>query len=147
MTRTEAFVPTLRAAPTGPCGKTLSADEALQPAGVEEQQGLSSAETAVRADRFGPDKAAESAAEFHRHAFNRQYTDSLQIVLLAAGVSWLYPLKRFGTGRLLANLAVALSIIVVPEIRKALLRRPIGTVAEADVRAPLVAAPACAAFP
>lgn len=148
MTRpAEAFVPALPPSAGGPVWQTLSVDEASQLAGAEEQRGLSSAETAARADRSGPDKVAESAAEFHWHAFIRQYTGSMQILLLAAGICSLYPLKRLGTGLLLIYPAVALSITVAADIRKALLRRPIRTVAGASVRVPLAAAPASGAFP
>lgn len=148
MTRpAEAFVPTLPPSAGGPVWQTLSVDEALQLAGAGERRGLSSAGTAVRADRSGPDTVAGSAAGSRWHALIRPYTDSMQIVLLAAGICSLYPVKQPGTGLLLIYPAAALPVIMAAEIRKARLRRPIRTVAGAGVRAPLAAAAASGAFP
>jgi Ca2+-transporting ATPase len=73
---------------------------------VDGQSGLSSAEAATRAQRFGPNKLAESRAEPRWHAFVRRYRDPMQIVLLAAGVCGLYPLKQLGTGILLILLTL-----------------------------------------
>ena len=89
-----------------PLWHTLALDQALQTAGVEEQRGLSSAEVAVRAELFGPNKFAEAKTEPRWRAFLRQYADPMQIVLLVAGVGSLYPLKELGTGTLLLALTV-----------------------------------------
>jgi len=67
---------------------------------------LSSAEAAARAQRFGSNKLAESRAEPRWHAFVRQYRDPMQLVLLAAGIGSLYPLKQLGTGILLILLTL-----------------------------------------
>jgi Ca2+-transporting ATPase len=85
---------------------TLTVERALQAAEVEEQSGLSSAEAALRAQRFGPNKFAEAESEPRWHAFLRQYFDLMQIVLLAAGIGSLYPLKQLGTGLLLIFLTL-----------------------------------------
>ncbi|HXC81069.1 MAG TPA: cation-transporting P-type ATPase, partial [Trebonia sp.] len=77
---------------------TLGADQVLHSEGVEEQRGLSSAEAAARAERFGPNEFEAGQAESRWHAFLRQYRDPMQIVLLAAGIGSLYPLKQLGTG-------------------------------------------------
>src|SRR6516165_9128689 len=85
---------------------TLSADQVLHSEGVDEQHGLSSAEAADRVQRFGPNELAAGRSESRWHAFLRQYRDPLQIVLLAAGIGSLYPLKQLGTGILLILLTL-----------------------------------------
>jgi Ca2+-transporting ATPase len=85
---------------------TLGADQVLHSEGVEEQRGLSSAEAATRAQRFGPNELAAGRSESRWHAFLRQYRDPMQIVLLAAGIGSLYPLKQLGTGVLLILLTL-----------------------------------------
>src|SRR6266536_1815231 len=85
---------------------TLCADQVLHSEGVDEQRGLSSAEAAARAQRFGPNKFAAGRAESRWHAFLRQYRDPMQLVLLAAGIGSLYPLKQLGTGILLILLTL-----------------------------------------
>ena len=89
-----------------PLWHTLAMSQVLEAAGVEAQQGLSSAEVAVRAERFGPNKFAEAKTEPRWRAFLRQYADLMQIVLLAAGILSLYPLKELGTGLLLILLTL-----------------------------------------
>jgi P-type Ca2+ transporter type 2C len=85
---------------------TLSVGQVLRSEGVDGQRGLSSAEAAARAQRFGPNKLAAGKAEPRWHAFLRQYRDPMQIVLLAAGIGSLYPLKQLGTGILLILLTL-----------------------------------------
>ena len=85
---------------------TLSADQVLQSEGVDGQHGLSSAEAAARAGRFGPNTFAAGQSESRWHAFARQYADPMQLVLLAAGIGSLYPLKQLGTGLLLILLTL-----------------------------------------
>jgi len=85
---------------------TLSAGQVLHSEGVDARRGLSSAEAATRTQRFGPNKLAESRTEPRWHAFVRQYRDPMQIVLLAAGIGSLYPLKQLGTGILLTLLTL-----------------------------------------
>jgi len=85
---------------------TLGADQVLRSEGVDEQRGLSSAEAAARAGRFGPNEFAAGRAERRWHAFIRQYRDPMQLVLLAAGIGSLYPLKQLGTGILLILLTL-----------------------------------------
>ena len=85
---------------------TLGADQVLHSEGVDGQRGLSSAEAAARAQRFGPNEFAAGQAESRWHAFLRQYRDPMQIVLLAAGIGSLYPLKQLGTGILLILLTL-----------------------------------------
>ena len=60
----------------------------------------------MRAQRSGPNKLAAGKAEPRWHAFARQYNDPMQIVLLAAGIGSIYPLKQLGTGVLLILLTL-----------------------------------------
>src|SRR5689334_20839435 len=85
---------------------TLGTDQVLHSEGVDGQRGLSSAEAATRAERFGPNTFAAGQAEPRWHAFFRQYRDPMQLVLLAAGIGSLYPLKQLGTGILLILLTL-----------------------------------------
>ena len=92
--------------PGGLAWHTLSADQVLESEGADGRRGLSSAEAAARAQRSGPNKLAAGQAEPRWHAFGRQYRDPMQIVLLAAGVGSIYPLKQLGTGVLLILLTL-----------------------------------------
>src|SRR5690349_7689966 len=85
---------------------TLGADQVLRSEGVDRQRGLSSAEAAARARQFGRNEFAAGRVEPRWHAFLRQYRDPMQLVLLAAGVGRLYPLKQLGTGILLILLTL-----------------------------------------
>ena len=67
-----------------PVWHTLSADGVLRAEEVDEQFGLSSAEAAARAERFGPNKFDAGKSEPRWRAFLRQYADLMQIVLLVA---------------------------------------------------------------
>ena len=89
-----------------PAWHTLGADQVLQSEGVDGQRGLSSAEAAARAKRFGANEFAAGRTESRWHAFLRQYRDPMQLVLLAAGIGSLYPLKQLGTGLLLILLTL-----------------------------------------
>jgi P-type Ca2+ transporter type 2C len=85
---------------------TLGADQVLQYQGVDGERGLSPAEAAARARRFGPNEFDAGKAESRWHAFFRQYRDPMQLVLVAAGIGSLYPLKQLGTGLLLILLTL-----------------------------------------
>ena len=85
---------------------TLGADQVLRSEGVDGQHGLSSAEAAARARQFGRNEFAAGRVEPRWHAFFRQYRDPMQLVLLAAGIGSLYPLKQLGTGVLLILLTL-----------------------------------------
>ena len=80
---------------------TLSAEEVLRAEEADPRHGLSSAEAASRADRFGPNTLAAGRAEPRWRAFIRQYSDPMQIVLLVVGLLSLFPLRQLGTGLLL----------------------------------------------
>ena len=49
---------------------------------------------------MSPAKAAAGTAGPRWHALARQYHDPMQIVLFAAGIGSLYPLKQLSTGLL-----------------------------------------------
>ena len=90
---------------------TLSAEEVLRAEEADPRHGLSSAEAASRADRFGPNTLAAGRAEPRWRAFIRQYSDPMQIVLLVAGLLSLYPLRQLGTGLLLILLTLANAVL------------------------------------
>src|SRR6266446_10320742 len=69
----------------------------LQEEKVDDHVGLSSAEAASRAQRFGPNKFDTGKAEPRWRAFIRQFADPMQIVLLVAGVVSLL-LQEWETG-------------------------------------------------
>ena len=98
---------------------TLGADQVLRSEGTDGQRGLSSAEAAARARRFGPNELAAGQAEPRWRAFVRQYRDPMQIVLVAAGAGSLYPLKQLGTGILLILLTLFNAIMGLREEGKA----------------------------
>ena len=90
---------------------TLSADQVVEAFDVDPDAGLGAAEASVRAGRFGPNKLETGKAEPRWRAFVRQYADPMQMVLLAAGVLSLYPLKQPGTGLLLILLTLANAVL------------------------------------
>jgi magnesium-transporting ATPase (P-type) len=94
------------AQPGGLAWHTLSAGQVLESAGTDRRRGLSTPEAAARTRRYGPNKLAAGKTEPRWQAFARQYRDPMQIVLLAAGVGSLYPLKQIGTGILLILLTL-----------------------------------------
>jgi Ca2+-transporting ATPase len=98
---------------------TLSTDLVLRAEEVAEPDGLSSAEAASRAQRFGPNKFATGKTEPRWRAFLRQYADPMQVVLLVAGAGSLYPLKELGTGLLLLALTMFNAVLGLRQEGKA----------------------------
>src|SRR5689334_16915954 len=90
---------------------TLSAEQVLQAKEADPRHGLSLAEAASRADRFGLNTLAAGRAEPRWRAFIRQYSDPMQIVLLVAGLLSLFPLRQLGTGLLLILLTLANAVL------------------------------------
>ncbi|WIM98396.1 cation-transporting P-type ATPase [Actinoplanes oblitus] len=84
----------------------LTVPEALEVEQVDQQRGLSGAEATARRAKYGPNKFAEAEREPWWRSFVRQYADPMQIVLLAAGLGSLYPLKQWGTGVMLIALTL-----------------------------------------
>jgi Ca2+-transporting ATPase len=109
----------LAPAADGQAWHTLSADRVLQAEEVNGQDGLTSAEAASRAQRFGPNTFATAKAEPRWRAFLRQYADPMQIVLLVAGIVSLYPLKELETGILLVLLTLFNAILGLQQEGKA----------------------------
>lgn len=112
-------VPGSESRASGLAWHTLGVEQVLRAEEVSAQSGLSSAEAAARAGRFGPNKLATARAEPRWHAFIRQYYDPMQIVLVAAGVLSLYPLKQLGTGPLLIVLTLANAVLGLQQEGKA----------------------------
>jgi P-type Ca2+ transporter type 2C len=102
-----------------PAWHTLGTDQVLHSEGVDGQRGLSSAEAAARTGRFGPNTFAPGQTESRWRAFARQYADPMQLVLLAAGVGSLYPLKQLGTGLLLIFLTLFNAVMGLQQEGKA----------------------------
>jgi len=101
-----------------PVWHTLNAIGVLQAEQVDERSGLSSAEAAARAGRFGPNKFAAGAVEPRWRAFLRQYTDLMQIVLLVAGVVSL-ALQEWETGIVLIALTLFNAVLGLQQEGKA----------------------------
>ena len=98
---------------------TLSAGQVLRSEGTDGLRGLSLAEAVARAGRFGPNELAAGRAEPRWRAFLRQYRDPMQLVLLAAGIGSLYPLRQLGTGLLLILLTLFNAVMGLREEGKA----------------------------
>ena len=102
----------------GPVWHTLSADRVLQEEKVDDHLGLSSAEAASRAQRFGPNKFDTGKAEPRWRAFIRQFADPMQIVLLVAGVVSLL-LREWETGIVLVLLTLFNAVLGLQQEGKA----------------------------
>jgi Ca2+-transporting ATPase len=103
----------------GPAWHALAVDRVLQAEEVDGRDGLSSAEVASRVQRFGPNKFDAAKVESRWRAFLRQYADPMQIVLLAAGIASLYPLKELETGLLLIFLTLFNAVLGLQQEGKA----------------------------
>jgi P-type Ca2+ transporter type 2C len=85
---------------------------------VEPASGLSAEEAANRLAEFGPNKFAEGVSEPRWRAFVRQYRDSMQIVLLAAGVGSL-ALGELATGLVVLSLTLFNAVLGLQQEGKA----------------------------
>src|SRR3954452_13820554 len=108
--------PTTTEAPTW---HVLSREDAVEELHVEPERGLTSEEAAERLARHGPNRFAEAKAEPRWHAFLRQFQDPMQIVLLAAGVISIYPVKELGTGLLILLLTLVNAVLGLNQEGKA----------------------------
>jgi magnesium-transporting ATPase (P-type) len=102
----------------GPVWHTLRADQVLQAEVVDGQHGLTSAEAASRAERFGLNKFDAGKAEPRWRAFLRQYTDLMQLVLLVAGLVSLV-LQEWETGIVLIALTLFNAVLGLQQEGKA----------------------------
>src|SRR3954465_13499717 len=102
-----------------PVWHVLSLEGAVRELGVEPERGLTSAEAAERLERYGPNKFTEAKAESRWHAFLRQSQDPMQIVLLAAGLISIYPVKQPGTGIVILLLTLLNAVLGLSQEGKA----------------------------
>src|SRR5215213_8215718 len=103
----------------GPTWHVLSAANATRELDVEPERGLTSEEAAARLARYGPNRFAEAKTEPRWHAFLRQYQDPMQIVLVAAGVISIYPVKQPGTGIMILLLTLLNAVLGLNQEGKA----------------------------
>ena len=113
---TTAQAPTTTEAPTW---HALTRESALGELNVEPESGLSSDEAAKRLEQYGPNRFTEAKSESRLHAFLRQYRDPMQIVLLAAGVISIYPVKQAGTGIVILLLTLLNAVLGLNQEGKA----------------------------
>src|SRR3954471_1635461 len=102
-----------------PTWHILTAQGATQELHVEPELGLTTEEAAQRLARYGPNKFAEAKSEPRWHAYLRQYRDPMQIVLLAAGVISIYPVKQPGTGIMILALTLLNAVLGLSQEGKA----------------------------
>ncbi|HEY6888419.1 MAG TPA: HAD-IC family P-type ATPase [Solirubrobacter sp.] len=102
-----------------PTWHVLTREGAVQELHVEPKRGLTGEEAAKRLERFGPNRFAEAKAEPRWHAFLRQFRDPMQIVLLAAGVISIYPVKQPGTGLMILALTLLNAVLGLNQEGKA----------------------------
>jgi Ca2+-transporting ATPase len=115
----EAFgVVSVADAPSG-TWYALPGEEVASSLGVDPAQGLSAAEAASRLQQYGPNRFAEAKAEPRWRAFERQYHDPMQVVLLVAGIGSIVPLEQYGTGIVLILLTVLNAVLGLHQEGKA----------------------------
>jgi Ca2+-transporting ATPase len=102
-----------------PVWHVLTSENAMLELHVKLEEGLTSEEAATRLERYGPNRFAEAKTESRWHAFLRQYRDPMQIVLLAAGVISIYPVKQPGTGIAILVLTLVNAILGLNQEGKA----------------------------
>src|SRR6185312_8950833 len=98
---------------------TLTREGVVGELGVAPERGLTSEEAAQRLARYGPNRFTEAKAESRLHAFLRQYRDPMQIVLLAAGIISIYPVKQPGTGIVILLLTLLNAVLGLNQEGKA----------------------------
>jgi Ca2+-transporting ATPase len=98
---------------------SLDAAETTAKLGVDATQGLGAAEVERRTAKYGPNKFAEAKTEPRWRAFERQYHDAMQIVLLVVGIGSIWPLRQYGTGILVLVLTVFNAILGLHQEGKA----------------------------
>ncbi|MBV8295710.1 MAG: HAD-IC family P-type ATPase, partial [Acidimicrobiia bacterium] len=105
--------------PLGQPWHTFSLPDVFSLQGVDEHDGLTTAEAETRRRRSGPNRLAAAKTEPRWHAFLRQYKDPMQIVLLIAGIGSLYPIKQYGTGVVILFLTLFNAVIGLRQEGKA----------------------------
>ena len=119
MTTTSVSSLGTEAKPKEPDWHTVAVVDVLELEGVDEHEGLTSAEAASRRERHGANRMAEAPKEPRWHAFARQYADPMQIVLLVAGLLSLWPVKQYGTALVILGLTLLNAIIGLHQEGKA----------------------------
>ncbi len=84
----------------------LSPEDALKKQGVDQDQGLASAEVDSRRAKYGPNKFTSAKKATPLQIFLGQYVDPMQIVLVIAGVVCLFLPDQFFTGLMLLLLTL-----------------------------------------
>ena len=102
-----------------PTWHLLTAERAVHELDVRPEEGLSTDEAAQRLQRYGPNRFAEAKTEPRWRAFLRQYRDPMQIVLLAAGIISIYPVKQPGTGIMILLLTLLNAVLGLSQEGKA----------------------------
>ncbi len=102
-----------------PTWHVLTRESALEKLRVEPAQGLTSEEAAQRLAQHGPNRFTEAKSETRLHAFLRQYRDPMQIVLLAAGLISIYPVKQPATGVVILLLTLLNAVLGLNQEGKA----------------------------
>ena len=102
-----------------PTWHVLTRENALHELHVEPERGLTGDEAARRLAQYGPNRFVETKGESRLHAFLRQYRDPMQIVLLAAGVISIYPVKQLGTGIVILLLTLLNAVLGLNQEGKA----------------------------
>src|SRR4051812_14176118 len=97
----------------------LSTESTTRELDVEPERGLTSEEAAARLANYSPNRFAETKAEPRWHVFLRQYQDPMQIVLLAAGIVSIYPVKQPGTGIMILLLTLLNAVLGMNQEGKA----------------------------
>jgi Ca2+-transporting ATPase len=97
----------------------LSPEEAAKRLQVDPTKGLSTAETANRLQKYGPNRLAGKKKESGWHAFLRQYRDLMQIILVAAAIISLVFTGELGTSLLLFSLTIFNAVLGLRQESKA----------------------------
>jgi Ca2+-transporting ATPase len=97
----------------------LPVPEVVDTLAVDPADGLSSQEVEARRARYGPNRLAAGKTESRRDAFLRQYRDPMQIVLLAAGIGSIWPVRSYGTAIVLIGLTLFNAVLGLQQEGKA----------------------------
>jgi len=97
----------------------LPVPEVVDTLAVDPADGLSSQEVEARRARYGPNRLAAGKTESRWDAFIRQYHDPMQIVLLAAGIGSIWPVKSYGTAIVLIGLTLFNAVLGLQQEGKA----------------------------
>jgi Ca2+-transporting ATPase len=103
----------------GPAWQTLRVDEALRQQGSDATLGLSAAEAASRLKQYGPNTFAQAKKTPGWLQFVRQYKDTMQIVLVVAGLVSGFIVHQWGAALILLLLTIANALLGMRQEGKA----------------------------